>query len=70
MTVKEKMLRTVGNLPDNASVEDAMERLLFLGKIEKGIQQANAGQTVPHMTVRERTAKWLKFLPSITAPAR
>ncbi len=60
MTVKEKMLRTVSDLPDNASVEEAMERLLFLGKIEKGRQQADAGQTVPHMAVRERMAKWLK----------
>jgi predicted transcriptional regulator len=60
MTVKEKMLRTVNNLPDDASIEDAMERLLFLSKIEKGREQADAGQTVPHMAVRERMVKWLK----------
>jgi len=60
MTVKERMLQTVNALPDDASIEDAMERLFFLGKIEKGRQQADAGQTIPHMMVRERMAKWLK----------
>ena len=60
MTTKEKMLQTVQELPDDASIEDAMERLLFLAKIEKGIQQADAGKTVAHAQVKERMAKWLK----------
>ena len=37
-----------------------MERLLFLAKIEKGIQQADVGQTIPHARVRDRMAEWLK----------
>ncbi len=60
MTVKDKVLRTVSDLPDNASIEDAMERIFFLGKIEKGLQQADTGQTLPHAAVKERMAKWLK----------
>jgi predicted transcriptional regulator len=60
MTTKEKAVRAVQELPDDASIEDAMERLLFLAKIERGIQQADAGQTIPHERVRDRMAKWLK----------
>jgi len=37
----------------------AMERLLFVAKVEKGLQQADCGQTVPHADVRARMAKWL-----------
>ncbi len=37
-----------------------MERLLFLAKIEKGLRQADSGQTVSHAEVKERMAKWLK----------
>ena len=48
MTTKEKMLQVVQELPDDASVEDAMERLLVLAKIERDIAQANRGETVPH----------------------
>jgi predicted transcriptional regulator len=60
MTTKEKMLRAVRDLPSNASVEDAMERLFFLAKIEKGLRQADAGKTITHQLVKEKMAKWLR----------
>jgi hypothetical protein len=60
MTTKEKVIHAVEDLPDDATIEDAMERLLFLAKIERGILQADAGQTIPHAEVREKIAKWLK----------
>ena len=60
MTSKERVLQVVNNLPEDASIEDAMERLLFLAKVDRGIQQADAGQTLPHSEVKERMAKWLK----------
>ena len=60
MTTKEKMIQALQGLPDDASIEDAMEHLLLLSKIERGIQQADAGKTIPHAQVKERMAKWLK----------
>lgn len=59
MTTKEKVVDLVRDLPDDASIEDAMERLLFLAKIERGVRQADAGRTIPHDQVRERMTKWL-----------
>ena len=55
MTTKEKVLKAVQSLPDDAPIEDAMERLLFLAKIEKGLEQANAGETISPDQVREKT---------------
>jgi predicted transcriptional regulator len=60
MTAKQKVIKAVQALPNNASIEDAMEQLLFLAKIEKGLQQADENQTLPHAQVREKMAKWLK----------
>ena len=60
MTTKEQLARVIAELPDDATVEDAMERLLFLAKVERGIRQADAGQTIPHDKVKQRMAKWLK----------
>ena len=57
MTIREKVIQAVQDLPDDASVEDAMERLLLLAKIERGIQQADAGQTIAHTQVKERMTK-------------
>ena len=60
MTAKQKVMKAVRSLPDDASIEDAMQRLLFLAKIDRGLQQADAGQTIPHAQVKEQMAKWLK----------
>ena len=46
--------QAVDNLPEDASVEEAMERLLLLSKIEQGIADADAGRTVSHEEVRKR----------------
>ncbi len=60
MTITEKVLQAVQTLPDDAPIEEAMERLLFIAKIERGLEQADAGQTISHDEVKERAAKWLK----------
>jgi hypothetical protein len=60
MTTKQKVMKAVEGLPDDASFEDAMERLLFLPKVEKGIQQVDAGQTIPHAQVKQKMQEWLK----------
>ena len=60
MTAKERGVRAVQEMPDDTSIEEVVERLVFLAKIERGIEQADAGQTVPHERVKDRMAKWLK----------
>lgn len=60
VTIKQKVLEAIRALPDDATFEDAMQRLLFLAKIDRGLQQADAGQTIPHAQVKEKMAKWLK----------
>ncbi len=47
-TVKQKILQVVERLPDTVTLEDAIERLCFLAKVEEGIRQSDAGETVPH----------------------
>ena len=51
---KERVLEAVRNLPDDATVEDAMERLYFLAKVEEGERQADTGQTASHEEAKRR----------------
>jgi len=60
LTAKEKMLQAVKDLPDEASYEDAMERLLLLAKVERGLTQTEQGAMLSHDAVKERMARWLK----------
>ena len=51
---KKRILEVVEQLPDDATIEDAIERLYFLAKIEKGIREADAGLTVSHDEAKKR----------------
>ena len=56
-STKERVLEAVRQLPDDATVEDAMERLYFLAKVERGLKDAEEGRTISHEEVRERFLK-------------
>ena len=58
-TIKAKMEQLIHNLPEGADFEDAMEKIFLLYKIEKGIQQADAGQIKSHEEAKKRLGKWL-----------
>ena len=49
---KQLLREAIEQLPDDASVEDAMERLYFLAKIARGLEAAERGDTLPHDEVR------------------
>ena len=53
-TTKEKILDALRALPADATVEDAIERLVFMAKVEEGLAQLDAGQGVPHEEVKRR----------------
>lgn len=60
MDTKQQMLKAIEGLPDDANVEDALERLYLLYKIDRGIKQADAGELISQEEARQRMAKWLK----------
>ncbi|HEX4418203.1 MAG TPA: hypothetical protein VH165_09915 [Kofleriaceae bacterium] len=57
MTTKDQILHALEALPDEASIEDAVERLHVLFKIERGLAQADAGATVTQEEARARMAR-------------
>jgi hypothetical protein len=40
---KQRALEAIETLPDDATLEDAIERLCFLAKSEEGLRQSEAG---------------------------
>ena len=53
-TIKERVHQLADQLPPEATLEDDIERLVFEAKIDRGLAQAAAGQTVPHEEARRR----------------
>lgn len=59
-STKEQILDSLRDLPEQTTIEEAMERLYLLSKIEKGIAQADAGLSISHEEAKEKMKKWLK----------
>jgi predicted transcriptional regulator len=61
---KGQIVKAVADVPEDATVEDAMERLVVLSKIEQGLEQARRGETLPCAEVKHRIeariASWQK----------
>lgn len=51
---KRKVLEAIEELPSDATVEDAIERLYFLTKVQTGLRQAASGQTMSHEDAKKR----------------
>lgn len=57
---KQNIIKIVQMLPENTSIEEAMERLFILSKVEKGCNEADSGKTLSHSEAEKRLKKWLK----------
>ncbi|MBN1419342.1 MAG: hypothetical protein JXP34_11225 [Planctomycetes bacterium] len=60
METKQQILKAIEELPDDASVEDAIERLYLLYKVERGLQQADRGELITQEEAKARMARWLR----------
>lgn len=54
MTTKQRILDALKDLPEETTYEDAIERLLFVAKVEEGIRASDEGRVVPHDKVKKR----------------
>ena len=61
---KAEIVRAVSELPDDATLDDAFERLFVLHKIEQGLQEGREGNTMTQDEVeayfRDRRASFRK----------
>ena len=52
-SIKERAIAALSTLPDDATMEDAIERLCFIAKVEEGLADAEAGRTPSHEDIRK-----------------
>ena len=59
MTQKEFALDAIGELPDEASLDEIAARVEFLAAVQKGLDQLDRGEGIPHAEVKRQLATWL-----------
>jgi hypothetical protein len=57
---KEAIIKVVNDLPNDFELDVLLDKLIFMAKIEKGLQQANEGKTKSHEEMVEKAKSWSK----------
>ncbi len=60
MLTKEKIKTTIDSLPDNFTIEDIIEELIVLDKIEQGLKDVREGRVYTTEEAKKKLDKWLK----------
>ena len=55
---KAEIIESLQRLPEDATVDDAMEWLYVMAKIEKGLAASEAGDVVSQEEVEREMAEW------------
>lgn len=53
-SAKDRVIEAIEKLPADATLEDAIERLVILAKIERGLAELDAGQGIHHTEAKRR----------------
>jgi hypothetical protein len=59
MLSKEKLIQIINDLPDQFTVEEFFEKIIFLQKVEIGLGQSKSGQVLSTKEAREKLKRWL-----------
>ena len=59
MLNREKVIESIKQLPDNFPIDELIERVIILDKIETGLKQSANDQITPDENLDERLPKWL-----------
>ena len=58
---KSKVIETLDSLPEEFSAEDLIERIIFIEKVEQGLQDVQEGKTYSQEEVKSMLdKKWSK----------
>jgi len=53
MTIKEAAVRSIQELPEDATWEDIQERINFVAGVRKGLRELDEGKGISHEQVRQ-----------------
>ncbi|MFA5972526.1 MAG: hypothetical protein WC780_09265 [Lentimicrobiaceae bacterium] len=60
MLTKDKIKKSIDTLPDNLTIDQVIDRMIMLDKIEQGLKDVEDGNIYTTEEVKEKLNKWLK----------
>lgn len=58
MLTKEKLNKTISNLPESFTIDELIDQLIFIENVGKAIQQSDEGKVISNDDVKLMIEKW------------
>lgn len=62
MISKEKLLKSLEEMPDRINIDELLDKVLFIQKVEEGLLQSAQGQVTSHESVKNEMRQWFKSI--------
>jgi len=58
LSIKDKLIEVTENINSETTMDDIIEQMFFIYKIEKGIQQVKEGNIIHHSEIKKQASEW------------
>ena len=60
MLTKNNVIKTISKFPDNFTLDELVDKLIFMDKVERGLDQSLNNKVHTKEEAKKRLSKWLK----------
>jgi hypothetical protein len=60
MLTKDNVIKTISKFPDNFTLDEVIDKLIFMDKVERGLQQSLSNKVLSKEKATKRLSKWVK----------
>lgn len=60
MITKTKLINSLDNLPENLTIDQVIDHIIFVEKVQKGISDSENGRINTKEEAKQKLNKWLK----------
>ena len=58
MITKERLLKSIAEMPDNINIDELLDQVLLIQKIEVGLQQSTEGKVTENEDFKKDMKQW------------
>ena len=60
MITKTHLISTLEKLPENLTIDQVIDHIIFIEKVQKGLEDSENGRVYTNEEARKKLSKWLK----------
>jgi hypothetical protein len=60
MLTKQVLKKAIDKLPANFTIDELLDKLIFIEKVNEGLKQSVQGKTLTQKEAEKKLGKWLK----------